>query len=1320
MHRTVLRRAIVCLAAIVVTAIAGPREARAVDVTGTQVPAVVLPGTSGAGLFTFRLTHSGLFPASFVGVTLKNSTQGPGTTAQLDAELPKLHLYRDDGNGTFDPESDALIADSSVSGGRVVFSGFNITLTALFPVTFHVGADIPLAVRDSDVLDLLIADSTSLQFGSAVPVTGSFPIDPNGGLLVNGMSAAQILVYPISSGSAPLDSRDNLVFDFRIFSNGYQVDQLERFRFVNAGTAVEDDDIHEINVYQDGGDESFDHGSGDDIDLGRADWQDPLQAWEIHHHVPLPPEGARFFVGARIRDDATSGSTIAMEILGPGEQGVVVLSANDGPLDAAVSSQGVLTIGNPTGVVAVDALPQGIATVLPGGAPRTILALRMVTTTAQAETLRTISVTNTTTGPGTIAERDAEWAPARVRAIRLAGNQSILPPFPPDGVTFTGGKATITGFNVRLAPNDTVLVIVESAASVVARDSDILDVGLQASADLGFRRAVNVTGVFPLAPFGGYPVDGISRAQVGFEDPGATTILTGSVRNVIATLRLPPNGYQADVLKRLDVVTDGSAIPGVHIEHMEAWVDDGDGVFEVGSDALLGELLFTGKRWQITGLAQAVPTGWIRIFITCDVSTIAFENATVHVTIPTLPDVGIGMASTNDGPIDDTARSPWTQTISSVDRIAMVSNPIESGPVSPDGTGVPLLHFYLVNTYGVAKTLDGITMTNLTVGPGTQDELDSEFATVAFRLDGNGDSELADTVVDPVLATSFFVGGRAVFSGLGLTLPPGGGASVFVSADVAPAHARDSDALQAVIGSAADVVFTDDITASAQWPVTSNAAWTIDGMIASQITSQGAPSTTIGPSEGPALALDVVVPSNGYGSDTLRGITLVNLGTAVDADLAEMRLWIDGGDGKFDGGTIDDATLGPLTSIAGSWTSPFLSTELPPGGLRTFVSITTSAAPTDSATVRLAIPVDGITVESGNDGPRDVSVANDAAQILSTAALLATIEIDPSESVLGNVVDIRMNVRNAGLVAVDSIVPAPLAPTGAGSLLIVDGPTPPMLFLAPGDTRELTWTADAGTVGEVRFSSSVSGVEQGSGLLRQSLTVTSNSHEVFAPASRVDLFPVESMPFSINRGQTDVVPLTLTFSHPDSAGVSSIELRGFRIALENDVGGGIVPADLLSRVVVSEGATQYLEKTSLETSGSSIDLTLTTPLVIEAGGANGGQITLALALDISDSTTVPNFRLSIADSTWFSAEDAITTAPVRDHASRERLSDSVGSRAGGVGCDGARRHRGCGLRAGGEPRAAGCRAPRRGAAESRSGRARFGCASGHVRCAAHR
>ena len=1200
----------------------------------------ISPGIKEQLIFTLTISSSLILPETLNSIAFANITKGVGTQDELDAELGEVLLYRDSLGNSFDPSADILIGQAKSEGGVIRFSGLNVGVSALTPATLHVALNVPLKAHDTDKLDLEISNAASVVFGRPVAFNTPFPVDPAGDLEIDGMVAAQVEVRGLPNATVLPGSGGNLAYDFRLFGDGYLDDQLKELRVRNSGTAQQSD-IAQLQVWMDGGDDTFNDGAGDDVSLGIM--QIEGTNWKLTAiDKKAPVEGVRLFITAKIVSFPISGRTIALCVLGPDDKGVVMASNNDGLLDASAANSNILTITVPPSIIQATAAPQTWQLAHPGGPSFSIFSLQLQNVSAVAETLSTVKLTNTTSGTGTQPQLDSNWKAVTLTATRSNGNPINLGgAIPPGGVAFANGKAIFSGLAVRMAANETITLQFQSAASLIARDPDLLDVAIADSLDLGFARPVRYATGYPIAPDGAFPVDGMMAQQITFENPGTSTFLTGSVRNVAMSILVPSNGYDADTLQRMDVRNDGNAVSGTDITRVELWADNGDGAFQQGADTRLGQLLFTGDRYEITGLAHPIAPGGGRLFVTCDIGIAAATGATIHFTIATLPDVGIGMVSSNDGPIDAQAPNPWTQAISSVDRIVLSAEALPSGKIAPGAQDVPLLHITLSNTYTVTKTLTELALTNATSGSGTPVELDSEFDLLTLHVD-DGDSQLEGSSEDLVLGSAFFSANRAVFTGLDVKLNPGETIGLFAVGDVSSRDASDGDILRAQIQQSDDLVFTGPTTVAASWPLQSGSGRTVDGMIAAQIDNRGAPARTLGPSEGPALALDVIVPANGYAADILRAITIENSGTATTNDIDSMTLWRDGGDGTFDGGSGDDAVLSPLTYIGGNWRSPVLSFPIAPGGAHLYATILSSAAPTDSATVVLQIPVDGVVVESGNDGPKDSAVANSEAQLLSTAALLANLDMSSSASTIDQVVAVTMHVRNAGLATVDSIAPSALTAQGSAGFTQESGPAPDMLSLNPGEEGTFAWTYRSTAPGDVQLQGTVSGVEQGTSATRQSLTATSNTHHVSIEASTVDLFPVESMPFSINRGQTDVVPLTLTFAHPGDALVSPIRLRALRVSLENDVGEGVVPADLLARVVVNEGATEYLVKTALETSGSTIDLPLTTPVVIPPDG----QATLSLRLDISDSTSVPTFRIAIADSTWLTADDAVDGAAV--------------------------------------------------------------------------
>ncbi|MCK5618056.1 MAG: hypothetical protein KAJ17_01590, partial [Candidatus Krumholzibacteria bacterium] len=275
-------------------------------------------------------------------------------------------------------------------------------------------------------------------------------------------------------------------------------------------------------------------------------------------------------------------------------------------------------------------------------------------------------------------------------------------------------------------------------------------------------------------------------------------------------------------------------------------------------------------------------------------------------------------------------------------------------------------------------------------------------------------------------------------------------------------------------------------------------------------------------------------------------------------------------------------------------------------------------------------------------GPIDFSVECGQTLLLSRAPLLASIDAQPVTSTVGQNVTVSMTVENVGGEQVNNITPNPLVTDGSATFVVQSGPQPASVDLAVGASATFTWVLTSTTAGDATWRATVGGTGSPSGLQRSSLESSSNLHRVFDQAIGVELFPIESMPFLISRGQTGVVPLSLTFVAPGGAGVSQARVRALRLRVEDGQGGGIVPSSLLSRVVVSEGNTIYSDKTTLETGGSEIDLTLSTPAVIPAQE----PITLSIRLDILATTVVPEFRIVLIDSTRIIADDAISGAPV--------------------------------------------------------------------------
>ncbi len=856
--------------------------------------------------------------------------------------------------------------------------------------------------------------------------------------------------------------------------------------------------------------------------------------------------------------------------------------------------------------------------------------------------LRNLTLTNTTAGVGSQAQRDAEFGTLGLYLDDGDGAPDAQDT-PLASAVATGGKIRFSSLSVLIpGVGGSVRLHVVGVVPLGARDGDVLDMTVQAASDMTFLPATAPANAFPLSPPGGFPIDGMVAAQTAVTPVPARGILAGTQNALVLDVRLPANGYEADQLQDLTLVNEGTAVAGADITSLRAWVDDGKDGFDPAVDRSLGTLVFTGSRWQLTGLTEPVPAAGLRLYFSVDVGDLASEGQTIRFALPIGPFFGVGMISGNDGPLDTVVRNPSFQTISAADRITFTTGSMGAVTVRPGQADVQILHVLAKNTYTTDKTLSGLTVTNTTSGSGSQSERDGEMSLLTLREDGDGNGLLDDPGTDPVLATAFFQDGTADFAGFAWTLSKEQTRHLFVTADVSTSGAKDSDVLSVIVAGPLDADFGEPTRTVAAWPLDSGARLTVDGMTAAQIWNIGAPVATVGPDDGPILALDVIVPPNGYSPDLLDSLLVENQGDAVGSDIAELRLWRDGGDGAFSAGSGDDVDLGALTFQGGRWRSALLADPLTGWGSRLFVGLTVSAAPRDSATVRLAIPVGGIVVRSGNDGPLDLQVENRETITVSNSPLLVTLQISPQASTVGQLVDVFMVVRNVGPETINGIVPSPLAAQGSGTFNLGGGPNPPSLNLAPAASDTFRWSYGAAGAGDVTLTGYAQGTASPSGAVRRSLDATSNTHQVYESVADLDYTASSSMPATISLGQTDVIPLNLTFTNNGSAQAAPVRLLALRVRVEDGSGLGIIPSDLLTAVAVSEGPTELLRKTALENTGAEVQLTLTSPVTVE----NTQDVTLSLRLDISTTATAPNFRVVILDSTWIAAEDALSGASV--------------------------------------------------------------------------
>lgn len=329
--------------------------------------------------------------------------------------------------------------------------------------------------------------------------------------------------------------------------------------------------------------------------------------------------------------------------------------------------------------------------------------------------------------------------------------------------------------------------------------------------------------------------------------------------------------------------------------------------------------------------------------------------------VATAPGVGAVSVSNLTAGIADTTASLR------VEELYLSTIAIGNGVIHPGGDEAPVAAFRIDNFYSVGKTVTSISVRDLSSGAGTEDELVSNMAKARIYTDRDHDSTLS--AADSLLVETEYAKQVMDFDIPLMDIPADSGITFIVTALSAP-MARDGDTVDVVLVPSADIT-TSDFTEIAG-PLLSNSLGItqVDGMVAQQIAIIATGSRTIQPTESLQLCMAFDVPRNGYRSDTLTRLAVVNSGTASESDFDSLVFFRDDGDGQWDGPSAD-VFLGRLVFDGGSWSRGGLSVSLTDTNTRLFVASKLDQFPADSATVILSIPVGGVQVNSGNDGPID-------------------------------------------------------------------------------------------------------------------------------------------------------------------------------------------------------------------------------------------------------------------------------------------------------------------------------------------------------------
>ncbi len=129
---------------------------------------------------------------------------------------------------------------------------------------------------------------------------------------------------------------------------------------------------------------------------------------------------------------------------------------------------------------------------------------------------------------------------------------------------------------------------------------------------------------------------------------------------------------------------------------------------------------------------------------------------------------------------------------------------------------------------------------------------------------------------------------------------------------------------------------------------------------------------------------------------------------------------------------------------------------------------------------------------------------------------------------------------------------------------------------------------------------------------------------------------------AIIKGQTNIVPLALTFSNSGNTGSAQLDIKRLTFSVSDAAGATLAPAAVFSRIAVS-GSVFHGETTALPATGGLITLTLTNSFISVPVYQ---PVTVSVVVDILPDAAATAFRLSLPNAASVLAQDSNSLFPV--------------------------------------------------------------------------
>ncbi|MEW5925682.1 MAG: hypothetical protein AB1746_16995, partial [Candidatus Zixiibacteriota bacterium] len=532
---------------------------------------IVHPGQSLVPALAFRIDNHFGDNRHITGIMLHDITGGPGTPAQKLTNIDSVSLYYDIDNDSLLSISDSLIGAGPYDMTDVSINFAPLVIEANGGRTMLVGIRAGLYPHDGDSLDIFIRPAEDITALDGISVQGPDTVNSYGFGIIDGLTANQL---SITSGGIESISPGSTIYNVMTLDiprNGYMADTLQIMSIINRGTASEND-LDSLLLYRDNGDNIW-GGPGSETRMCHLTFIG--DRWiRSGLSIPLTQSMNRFYIGVKLADYPTNGSTLALSIP---KNGLEMTSNNDGPIDNMTAPADTINIQT-FEAISVSAVNLPARNLVPGDSTGPIFGLKLTNSYADTASVDSLHCKFYGIDPNGATQTQLD---SQIDSVALYLNLDGIAPIISEYDSLLVVARVINGeavFPLNRLPiggrgGSVNLIGAAWLNSDNCRNNNSINFGIQSASEVFTQMARQISGTFPVKNSAAFVINTFQAENIDIIPIAGKTIFGDQYNQAIFDFRLPGNGYASDKLYSLGVREDGSFDGSPDMLRLKLWAD---------------------------------------------------------------------------------------------------------------------------------------------------------------------------------------------------------------------------------------------------------------------------------------------------------------------------------------------------------------------------------------------------------------------------------------------------------------------------------------------------------------------------------------------------------------------------------------------------------------------------------------------------------------------------------------------------------------------------------------------------------------------------